>query len=77
MFSIPDNIQQQMQEAAKASQRQQESRDRILAEILKLLQSISTDTYGVTHEHGEIVNMLCYIAADTKAIREYLERHEG
>lgn len=77
MFTIPDNIRNQMQEAAEASQRQQESRDQVLAEMLKLLTSISTDTFGVTYEHSLILNQLCNIAADFKAIREYLERHAG
>lgn len=37
MFKIPEDIQQQLQEAANASQRQQESRDRLLSQILEQL----------------------------------------
>lgn len=37
MFKIPEDVQQQMIEAANASQRQQESRDRILSQILEQL----------------------------------------
>lgn len=37
MIKIPEDIQKQLQEAANASQRQQESRDRMLAQILEQL----------------------------------------
>lgn len=37
MFKFPEDVQQQMLEAANASKRQQEDRDRILSQILEQL----------------------------------------
>lgn len=58
MFKIPEDIQQQMQEAANASKRQQEDRDHILSQILAQLDELNQQMFLLFNEVMDIAASL-------------------
>lgn len=58
MFKFPEDVQQQMLEAANASKRQQEERDRIFSQILKQLDELNQQMFLLLNEVTDIADFL-------------------
>lgn len=58
MFKIPEDVQQQMLEAANVSKRQQESRDHTLSQILAQLDELNQQMFSLLNEVIDIGDFL-------------------
>lgn len=67
-FTLSEDTRKNFSEILEAIQKHQIAQTRALSQMQKHLKAISTDTCGVTFEHGELLSILCDIASALSVI---------